>query len=207
MASVFLCRSHDSKKQGARVPGGLSEWQLAPAVNEAVRDQVWLAGHRGCMLGKGTLDSRVKAINAICKDQEPKLVLPPYFAVEVHFNWSDSPARSGFFAMAHKFSKLGQDMARSVSDSMASVLGQDKNKGVNKVDYFRQWIGTDWIYEARRQYFVCKTVCPAILVECCFLSNRDEAAWISKRENRSRLGKAIGLGIADFLKGVREIDN
>jgi N-acetylmuramoyl-L-alanine amidase len=138
----------------------------------------------------------------MCKDPQPKLVLPPYYAVEVHFNSADDPSRQGFFVMAHKFSKHGQDLARCVVNSMADVLGKEKNKGVNKVDSHRQWIGTDWMYEAQRQYFLCKTVCPAILVECCFLSNTDEAAWISDRSNRSRLGKKIGLGIAEYLEGV-----
>lgn len=204
MSSVFICRCHDEIKQGARVPDGQSEWELAPAVNKEIRNQAWYADITGCRLPKGTLTERVSVINTMCREPSPCLAMPPFCAIEVHFNWSDSPARSGYFTMAHKFSKRGQDLARSVSDSMAQVLGHDKNKGVNKVDSHRQWIGTDWMYEARRQYFVCKTICPAILVECVFLSNRAEAEWISNEENRGRLGKAIGQGIVGYLKGVTE---
>ncbi len=202
MASVFISRCHDEQKQGARTLAGLSEWQLAPAINSATRDQVWLAGHQGVRLGKGTLATRVDVINSVCEDKDPKLILPPFCAVEVHCNSADDPARRGFFVMAHKFSKRGQDMARAVVSAMSSVPGIGTNKGVNRVDSRRQWLGTDWMYDARRQYFVCETVCPAILVECCFLSNQLEAAWISKRTNRSRLGRAIGLGIAEYMKGV-----
>ncbi len=202
MSSVFICRCHEEGSQGARVPDGLSEWQLAPAINEAMRDQVWLAGRLGVRLDKGTLTSRVDTINFVCADRDPKRVLPPFCAVEVHCNSADDPARRGFFVMAHRTSKRGQDMARAVVNTMSAVPGIGTNKGINRVDSRRQWLGTDWMYDARRQYFVCETVCPAILVECCFLSNQLEAAWISKRANRSRLGKAVGLGIAEYMKGV-----
>ena len=199
MASVFICRCHDKDRQGVSVPNGLSEWQLAPAIDSAIRDAVWLENHHPYMLGSGTLKSRVKAVNAMCED---KLSKPPHCTIEVHCNWSSDSRRQGFFVMAHKQSSERTYLAHRIVDEMAHVLGNYKNLGVNKVDSDEQWIGTKYQYKTERQYFVCKTMCPAVLVECCFLSNHDEAEWIAQSENRSRLGKSIGIGINEYLKGA-----
>ncbi len=200
MASVFICRCHDRIEQGVSIPRGPSEWDLAPAINEAIHDQVWLTDHNPVMLSSGTLTRRVKSINTM--SYPDGIVSPPYYAIEVHCNWSADPDRQGFFVMAHHRSAKGRALALTISASMANVLGHDKNRGINKVDSKRQWIGRRYQYKAERQYFVSKTVCPAVLVEVGFLSNPDEAMWLSKAENRARLGKAIGLGITEYLKGV-----
>ncbi len=199
MASVFLSRCHDRIEQGVSIPRGPSEWDLAPDINKAVRDELWMDGHDPYRLEDGTLTSRVKVINAMCADKS--VVGPPYYAIEIHFNSSRDTGRQGFFAMAHRNSREGIYLANRIVDEMAHVLGHNKNRGVNKVDSKTQWVGRRYAYKTARQYFVCKTVCPAVLIEVGFLSSPTEAAWLVQSRNRSRLGKAIGQGIVKYLKG------
>ena len=200
MASVFLSRCHDRIEQGVSIPRGASEWDLAPAINKAVRDEIWLADHNPYRLEDGTLASRVKVINAMCADKS--VVGPPYYAIEIHFNSSRDTGRQGFFAMAHRNSHEGIYLANRIVDEMAHVLGHGKNRGVNKVDSKTQWVGRRYQYKTARQYFICRTSCPAVLIECGFLSNPDEAKWFVRGDNRSRLGKAIGQATVEYLKGT-----
>jgi N-acetylmuramoyl-L-alanine amidase len=46
---------------------------------------------------------------------------------------------------------------------------------------------------------------PAVLVECCFLSNPEEAHWISSDEIQQQHAEAIADGIIDHLGGDSEL--
>ena len=46
---------------------------------------------------------------------------------------------------------------------------------------------------------------PAVLVECCFLSNAEEAHWISSDEIQQQHAEAIADGIIDHLGGTTEL--
>ena len=45
-----------------------------------------------------------------------------------------------------------------------------------------------------------KTSMPACLVECCFLSNVEEAHWVSHEETQQQMAEAIADGIIDHLE-------
>jgi len=49
------------------------------------------------------------------------------------------------------------------------------------------------------------TTMPAVLVECCFLSNAEEAHWISSDEIQQQHAEAIADGIIDHMGGDSEL--
>ena len=203
MPSVFVCRCHDPLEQGARTPSGVSEWQLAEVINREIRNELWSNDCRALYFHK-TLSDRVQKINVLsAKDKRHLFVVPPTLAIEVHCNWTQDTSRHGFFVMAHRCSARGRRAAGLVLGKIAKLRPKAKNMGVNLVDRNRQWIGTEHEYPTNRQYFICETNCPAILVEAGFLSNPPEAEWLLDRDNRERLGKAIGQGLAEYMKEER----
>lgn len=48
---------------------------------------------------------------------------------------------------------------------------------------------------------VRRTPCPAILVECGFLTNKREAGLLSRHDHQQRLIQGISEGVVEFLKG------
>jgi len=203
MASVFVCRSHDVADQGAQTAAGLTEWMISADVNQAIKDILWpdFPAYRL----QRTLEERIDVINKMCASRSRvarHAISKPAHAIEVHCNSVDDPSRAGFHVMAHVRSHRGQKIARYILREISALRPGVRNWGVNLVDRRRQWIGTVREYEASRQGFICGTVCPAVLVESCFLSNIEESAWISEKDNRYRLGRAIGRGLHRYLKGV-----
>lgn len=54
--------------------------------------------------------------------------------------------------------------------------------------------------EASSVYLMEQISCPGILVECGFLSNREEEQKLQRNEYQTKLACAIGLAVAEFLE-------
>ncbi len=194
MTQIFICRCHDEDQQGARIPGGPSEWELAEEVSTGIWMGLLNAPMSGHQLEK-TLQERIAIINQEVRDSDE-----PVLAVETHFNVSHDLRRSGFFSMIHKGNIQSRDLAACIQSELRLERGRNKDRGFNVVDRTTQWIDTRWEYKTNRQGFVCDIDCPAVLVEALFLTNEAEAEYIQVRRNQTMLGWAIGRGISNYLK-------
>ena len=77
--------------------------------------------------------------------------------------------------------------ARSVQESLNSAVNQGNEKASKP-------IGNDI-------YIMAHVSCPAILVECGFLSNPSEASLLTSEDYQNRLVWAIHMGVMEFLNG------
>ena len=60
--------------------------------------------------------------------------------------------------------------------------------------------GNHRVAQANKDYYLLKkSVCPAVIVECGFLSNPKEAALLATEEYREKLAFAIHLGILEYI--------
>lgn len=77
--------------------------------------------------------------------------------------------------------------------------------GINKASSTSRWIGTGQEYtDAPGLALLEDTSYPAVVVEACYLTNPDEAAWISEAENRKSIGWAIARGLGRWLTERKE---
>jgi len=200
MTNVFLGRAHDVENPGARTADGLSEWEIAEKINEEAHAILKKSGIKAVRLEK-TLQDRIDGINEFLGH-----ATSPTIAVETHCNWSPVPTQSGFFAIAYAGSPAANALASSIITELWRVLIGVRNLGVNQVDGRRRWIRTPKEHAGKRLGFIMDVGCPSVIIECCYLSNPTEAAWITAEDNRRVIGDAVGRGILGYLKSEATAD-
>ena len=116
------------------------------------------------------LKNRVALVNAT-----PDAVL-----VSIHQNSLPTSPRVHGAQVFHAASERSAALARSVQQAL--------NEGVNTADKQEKPIDPS-------VYIMRNVTCPAILVECGFLSNADEAARLQQPEHQTALALAIAAGL------------
>ncbi|MCM1173386.1 MAG: N-acetylmuramoyl-L-alanine amidase CwlD [Clostridium sp.] len=105
--------------------------------------------------------------------------------VSVHQNSFTDPKVKGAQVFYYKNSKESEDIAVTVQAELVSSLDKDnKRKAKANNDY----------------YVLRKSTCPAIIVECGFLSNSEEEAKLISEEYQQDVAEAIAEGIYKSLK-------
>lgn len=51
-------------------------------------------------------------------------------------------------------------------------------------------------------YILNNTLCPAVLCECGFLTNRDDAARLATDEGKREAARAIAVGVVEYLRSL-----
>lgn len=188
---IILCRAHDEKNQGAKTSTGLTEWEIVNTINEAIYDKI-IANYLDCIYFEGTLEQRIKALNSLSK------VCDYSFSIECHCNWFSNPKTNGYSALVWHTSKKSIGVARYILTNLTNF--QDKKcKGLNLVSKNRRWIGTEKEYgNAPKLAFLQDTPKSSIILEVGYLSNKEEAEWLSDEDNQYNLGLYVGQGIIDW---------
>ena len=101
--------------------------------------------------------------------------------VSIHFNSGRRVGANGietFYGSAR-----AKDLARLIQrNAMKTTSGE--NRGIKRAKF----------------YVLRKTRIPAVLVECGFLTNRQDARRASSSEYRNRLARQIGQAIVEFCR-------
>lgn len=203
MSMVILGRSHDEERRGATTPDGLSEWIISDDVNKAVVDELRdrsVSNPLVLRFGRRLVD-RVATLKHLGK------VSSYDCAIECHCNriltglplLPDSKFH-GYSVLAWYRSDTSIHLADCILDEIARVRPDAKNLGINRVASSTRWVDNRREYEgAPRLAWLEDTPGPAVIVEACYLSNPEEAAWIAKLENRKSIGWAIARGVDRWL--------
>ena len=112
---------------------------------------------------------------------------PDAIFVSVHLNKFTTSAASGAQVFYTKNYKEAQMVAQSVQQSITSLI-QPENKRVVKQ-------GTD------STYLLKNAAVPAIIVECGFLSNKQDLEKLKSDDYQSQMAFAICVGILNFMEG------
>ncbi|HPA21086.1 MAG TPA: N-acetylmuramoyl-L-alanine amidase [Verrucomicrobiae bacterium] len=102
--------------------------------------------------------------------------------VSVHYDAYRREAADGI--TAYYASSRSEKLARSINSRMVSALRPSTNRGAKRA----------------RFYVIRNTLCPAVLVECGFLTNKAESKRIQTSEYQDSLAKAIADGVTDYRK-------
>lgn len=177
--SVLISVAHSSKSQGAvDAHGVLTEYHVSLRASEAC----WrsLSGEFAAELYDcGPLsvdrydDAKVERVNS-CK---------PSLAVEIHCN--AGPAGAKYHEVIYA-SAAGMDAATHVCNALTEGFS---------LGHHKQWPRRGARLDDRGLFFLQRTNVPAIIVEGVFISNEEQASWLSTGG-----AEAYGILVADGLK-------
>ena len=111
---------------------------------------------------------------------------PDAIYISIHLNKFTTSAANGAQVFYTKNYKQAYELANCVQSSIKSLI-QPENIRVIKQ-------GTD------STYLLKNAVVPAIIVECGFLSNKQELEKLKTQEYQSQIAFAVVGGIMDYLK-------
>lgn len=104
--------------------------------------------------------------------------------VSIHQNSYHEENVSGGQVFYYKNSEKGKQLAEILQERFTYVLGENNRR----------------LAKANGSYYLLLHVkCPIVIVECGFLSNRNEAALLQDGEYQDRLAWTIHMGILEYL--------
>ena len=173
---VFIAVGHGGKDPGA-VANGIKEKDVNLVIALACRSE--LVRH-GVDVGiSRTKDEDDKTTVAECNAYNPD------YALDIHNNAGGGDGAEVFH---HYGGGKSKSLAQNVLDSIVAIgqnsRGLKTKKNVWGKDYFE---------------FIRETKCPAIIVECAFLDNKNDVKIIDTSMEQKDMGKAIAKGVLKEL--------
>ncbi len=206
--TVVLDAGHGGGDPGARMGNGIQEKQLTLDMAKRIRAMLQECGVTVWMTRDGdtamTLEERCWRMGKLRAD----------VFVSVHFNASRNPATSGvetYVVPAAGYPATAEEERRNSRRGATGCPG-NRFDGANMAlaSFVHKGLvahsGAEDRGIRRARFFVIRNAeCPAVLVECGFLSNKREAEKIADAKYRDRLAEGIARGILTYLSRVREL--
>ena len=174
---------HGGFDPGASGPSGVREDELNLAVAQYVQAelksrgaQVIMTRNDGSAIG-GSKSADMAERRRIIEESGSDIV------ISIHMNsFEDDPGVSGPLTLFMAGSQRGKLLAQGVIDSLNAALG------------------TDGSARARDNLIILKSGNqPCVLVECGYLSNKEEEARLQQPDYQKKIARAICDGAADFF--------
>lgn len=109
----------------------------------------------------------------------------PVIAVSIHQNSYTEESVHGPQVFYYENSLQAQALAAVLQESLNTVLQVDRAREIKANDSY---------------YLLRKTSVPIVIVECGFLSNREEAAKLVTEEYQQQVAEAVCRGVLEYLK-------
>ena len=116
----------------------------------------------------------------------------PVLMVSIHQNSYPEADVDGAQVFFYSGSEEGKRLGTIVQESLKREL-KDGNHRVAKAN--------------KEYYLLKKSVCPAVIVECGFLSNPQEAALLATEDYQEKLAFAIHLGVLEYINTVKTTED
>lgn len=177
---IFIDPGHGGSDNGAAYGGRydyIEEDDLNLAVGIMLQYELMLAGHRTMMSrGKDTeVPLRTRAIMANAWGADA--------FVSIHADAWHKETTSGISTHIHPAcSPDASWLGECVHQALAERLAKRVNRGLKRSDF----------------YVLRKTNCPAVLVECEFVTNPESRRFLREPENQQALAQAIRYGIGRY---------
>jgi N-acetylmuramoyl-L-alanine amidase len=188
MFKISLSAGHGLTTPGKRTPDGMHEWEFNSAV---VSIMVLLLSHYKDVAVL-RLDDPTGKTDIPLKDRANRSNgWGANYHLDVHANaagvgWSDA---HGIETFSYKLSGQSFEIAKVLQKYLIAATGLS-DRGVKD--------GSDL-------YMVNSTKAPANLVECGFMSNKNEAALLKSDDYRNKVANALVNAIADYFKLVKVV--
>ncbi len=197
---VVLDPGHGGQDTGAKGRRGVEEKRVVLDVARRVRTQLQQAGVKVYMTRESDrfieLDDRCKKTRSWGGD----------VFVSIHLNSAPSALPGG----TETYTIASAGYASTAGGSSSAALNGNKYEGANSaLGYYVHKSLTQRINEGdrgvkRSRFLVLKNApCPAILVECLFVSNRSEEEKLLNDAFRESMAQGISRGILNYLNAVK----
>lgn len=108
--------------------------------------------------------------------------------VSIHQNSYHSSSVKGAQVFYYKSSEGGKSLAGIIQNELVAELAEGNKGRVEKAN--------------DNYYLLLNVTCPAVIVECGFLSNPNEANLLTQDSYQERVAQAISKGIITYLRGI-----
>ena len=109
----------------------------------------------------------------------------PVFTVSIHQNSYSQESVKGIQCFYLGQSKESQELAETLQESLQKALYPESKRAAKANESY---------------YLLKKTISPTVIVECGFLSNREEATLLMTDDYQKKIAKAVCQGILAYLK-------
>ncbi|MEZ5339339.1 MAG: N-acetylmuramoyl-L-alanine amidase [bacterium] len=176
--TIMLDAGHGGSDPGAQgVVDGYWEAPLALGITEQLREQLEGMGYSVIMTRQDdrfvSLGTRTDYANALL----------PYLFVSVHCNSISDPEMQGVMTFHHPASTSGPLLAAYIQRSLLASTGA-VDKKVREANFF----------------VLRESVMPSTLVECGFMSNREECLRLADPNYQAQLARGIAAGIDSYIQ-------
>lgn len=128
---------------------------------------------------------RKKVLDLAARLEIAQNAMPDIF-VGIHMNAFPQEKYSGLTVYYSKNHPSGYDAATGLQAAVKSALQPDNNRAIKAA--------------GSNIYLLNRLECPAVLIECGFLSNREECVKLSSEEYRQQLSFVFFSSLASFLE-------
>ena len=112
----------------------------------------------------------------------------PIFSVRIHQNSYPQEYVKGAQVFYFGQSKEGEELAKKIQNSLVAHLDPENHR----------------VEKANESYYLLKkTPTPTVIVECGFLSNREEAELLKTEDYQDKVAWAVMMGILQYLNEVK----
>lgn len=138
--------------------------------------------------GDGLYDSG--ASNKKVQDMKRRIALidetSPDVTVSIHQNSYPEEYVHGAQVFYYTGSVVGKELAETIQKQLVEKVDKENKRQVKANDSY---------------YLLKKTSVPIVIVECGFLSNKEEAQKLCTRQYQEKIAWAIHMGIVQYLNG------
>lgn len=158
---------------------GHEEHAVVAGIGAALADVLAALGHVCHVVDFPDLDNRADLVATVKEINR----IQPDFSISLHADASDNPEAHGGHVCYFPHSRKGYALAEDIAVHLCALLPGRSQRVVERGDL----------------YVLKNTACPAVLVECGFITNvRDCALMVTSPETVAR---AIARGVQDYVKG------
>lgn len=176
---VFIGVGHGGSDPGAAA-NGLKEKNLNLAIALACQEELARHGVLTKMSRKkdenDTLSEEIKECNAY----------KPDLAVDIHNN---AGGGDGAEVLHTINGGTGKTLAKNILDEIVKIGQNSRGTKTKKNSSGKDYFG-----------FIRQTTCPAVIVECAFVDNKNDVKIIDTKAEQTAMGVAIAKGILKTLK-------
>jgi len=187
---VIVDAGHGGQDGGA-VAGGLIEKNLSLTLAQKLRDQLQDLGMRVKMTRDRDVFIELEERSQIAKQAKASLF------VSLHLNTSETTSVHGIETY------YAEQKSLSARGGQGGSPGRNASEWLARSVQLQACLGSkaeDRGIKAKNYAVVTHTPCPAVLVECGFLTHADEVAKLKQSEYQAALTQGIAKGVVEFIQ-------